>query len=115
VLRLRYIWHSDVMRKHFLVLEQAEYLCGNCGARNIGGRYHNHCPQCLWSKHVDDRVPGDRTSDCQSLMKPIEVVQKKGKWRICHQCVGCGKKTWVDSANEDNFDIIIQLSISGSR
>ncbi|MFH1561204.1 MAG: RNHCP domain-containing protein [Patescibacteria group bacterium] len=100
----------NTKRKNFLVPKQKKYLCGNCGAENNGGRYHNHCSMCLWSKHVDDKIPGDRSSDCQGLMKPIGVIQKNGNWRIQHQCVDCGKKTWVDSSSEDSFDLIITLS-----
>lgn len=100
-------------RENFLVLEQKKYSCGNCGAENMGGRYNNHCSNCLWSKHVDDKIPGDRNSNCQSLMKPVTVTQKGGKWRIRHQCIECRKKTWVDSATKDNFDILIQLSTDG--
>ncbi|MBU0978453.1 MAG: RNHCP domain-containing protein [Patescibacteria group bacterium] len=100
-------------RKNFLVPGLAEYGCDHCGARNMGGRYHNHCLNCLWSKHVDDQVPGDRASNCQGLMEPVAVAQNKGKWRIRHQCVRCGKVTWVDSAEKDNFDVIVQLSQCG--
>jgi hypothetical protein len=31
-----------------------------------GGGYTNHCPECLWSKHVDVN-PGDRQATCQGL------------------------------------------------
>ena len=95
---------------NFLVHATQPYLCENCGQSVLGGRYNNHCPSCLWSKHLDEDTPGDRASECKGLMEPIGVVQKKGKWRILHQCVNCHKQSVVDSAPDDNFDLIIELS-----
>jgi len=95
---------------NFLVPEREKYICGHCKESVIGGRYNNHCPHCLWSKHLDDRRPGDRASECRELMKPVGVMQEKGKWRVVHQCSGCGKYTVVDSSPEDDFDLIIDLS-----
>lgn len=75
-----------------------------------GGRYNNHCPSCLWSKHVDKEIPGDRASDCGGMMTPIGVLQKHGKWRIIQECTKCAKTFVVDSTEGDNFELIIQLS-----
>lgn len=97
-------------RTNFIVPEKEKYICGHCGETVAGGRYNNHCPRCLWSKHLDDKIPGDRSSECQALMEPVGVTQRKGKWRIVHQCAGCKKRTVVDTAAEDNLDLIIELS-----
>jgi len=98
-------------RKNFITPEKEPYICGHCGAQVIGGRYNNHCPQCLWSKHVDDKIPGDRASKCQQLMQPVGVKRgKKDIWRILQKCTGCDHEFIVDSSPEDNFDIIIELS-----
>ena len=99
-----------MIRKNFLVPKREEFVCLNCGQKIAGGGYVNHCPKCLWSKHVDQDVPGDRQAGCQGAMKPIGVIQKKGKWRIIHQCQKCGKKTVVDSHPKDNFKLIVKLS-----
>lgn len=95
---------------NFIVPDEKKYTCGHCGKIVAGGRYNNHCHHCLWSKHLDDKVPGDRTSECQALMEPVGVIQKSGAWRIIHQCLNCKKKTVIDSVPEDNFDLIIELS-----
>ncbi len=95
---------------NFIVPDEKKYPCGRCGETVAGGRYHNHCPSCLWSKHLDDKLPGDRASKCRALMEPVGVTQKKGKWRIIHRCIGCDKHTVVDSMPEDNIDLIIKLS-----
>ena len=95
---------------NFIVPKVEKYSCGHCGKIVTGGRYNNHCPHCLWSKHLDDQIPGDRASNCRSLMEPTGVIQKNGKWRIVHRCAGCQKHTVVDSAAEDDKDLIIELS-----
>jgi len=102
-----------MIRKNFLVPKREEFVCLNCGQKIAGGGYVNHCPNCLWSKHVDQEVPGDRQSDCRGAMKPIGVIEKAGKWRIIHQCQQCGQKTIVNSSPKDNFKLIIKLSHPG--
>ena len=37
-----------------------------------GSNHRNHCPNCLCSMHVDHE-PGDRESDCGSIMDPVAV------------------------------------------
>ncbi len=99
-----------VKRKNFLVPKKETFICQNCQTRVAGGRYINHCSKCLWSKHVDKDIPGDRLSSCQGLMKPIEIVRKGNRWRIIHHCQQCGKKTIVDTRPKDNFDLITKLA-----
>ncbi|HEU0163565.1 MAG TPA: RNHCP domain-containing protein [Thermomicrobiales bacterium] len=72
------------------------FKCGHCkqfiGAPISGGRQRNHCPNCLYSKHVDDTMPGDRKSDCHSLMAPLGIISRRnGEEQILHRCLGCGK------------------------
>lgn len=94
----------------FIVPDEEKYTCGHCGENVTGGRYNNHCPSCLWSKHLDDKIPGDRASKCRLLMEPIGVIQKNGARRIVHRCLGCKKKTVMDSSPKDNIDLIIKFS-----
>lgn len=98
-------------RKNFITPEKEPYICGHCGSKVMGGRFNNHCPQCLWSKHVDAKVPGDRVSDCQHLMQPVGVTKgKMDKWRIIQKCTGCDHTFTVNSSPNDNLDRIIELS-----
>jgi hypothetical protein len=97
-------------RKNFLVPELEPYNCENCGQSVMGGRYNNHCPNCLTSKHVDDLVPGDRASHCNGLMRPTGIIQKNGHFRIKQECVKCKKIGICDASSEDNKDVIIKLS-----
>lgn len=73
--------------------ENAGFVCGCCGYRVEPvdtGSYRNHCPRCLYSRHVDVR-PGDRASGCGGLMVPIGIrhAGRKG-WQLIHRCENCG-------------------------
>jgi hypothetical protein len=96
-------------RKNFLVPPVEEYNCENCGEKVMGGRYNNHCPKCLWSKHVDDKLPGDRASDCHGLMRPVGAEQKGGRWRAIHVCMKCGVKRVVDLSDGDSVEVLVGL------
>lgn len=97
------------MVKHFLkVIEN--FRCRNCGTLVKGTGYTNHCPKCLYSRHVDEEVPGDRASVCKGLMKPVGMEMKKGEKVIIHKCVNCGKVTRNKSAKEDEFEEMLKLS-----
>ncbi len=86
-----------------------DFECEHCGFQVQGSGYTNHCPQCLWSKHVDVQ-PGDREEKCQGLMAPVSVEVKKGEYRIQHRCTRCGIERWNKAAKEDDFEVILQLS-----
>lgn len=83
------------------------FVCENCSKTiNIHpeGSARNHCPFCLWSKHLDDIFPWDRKSSCMGLMKPIAIDYKKNKWyMIKHKCSECGKEILNKIAPDDNF------------
>jgi len=44
--------------------------------KNFGYTARDHCPYCLYSKHLDI-FPGDRKNECKGLMKPIGYMKKK--------------------------------------
>jgi len=100
-------------RRNFISLNDG-FICENCGKKNEPqqGSCRNHCVFCLYSKHVDDKIPGDRASKCKGLMQPIEVDHdgKKG-YVIIHKCMQCGKVIRNRVALDDDFDAIIQLSL----
>jgi len=85
-----------------------DFACQQCGFFVRGSGYTNHCPQCLWSKHVDVN-PGDRQAVCKELMEPIRMEQKNGKQTIVHRCVSCGFNKRNKTAKDDNFDAVLQL------
>jgi len=103
------------MRKNF-IRQKEDFVCEHCGTRVAGTGYTNHCPQCLWSKHgskhVDERVPGDRVSSCGGMMEPITVGKRGEGWVITHRCQKCGKEMRNQTAREDNFEELLWL-VSG--
>lgn len=82
------------------------FTCKECGRlvvpEGAGSDHRNHCPNCLWSLHVDIE-PGDRASDCGGHMEPIAVwVKKGGEWAIIHRCKVCGALSSNRIAADDN-------------
>jgi hypothetical protein len=81
------------------------------------GSYRNHCPACLWSKHVDID-PGDRAASCQGPMRPHGIEQRRGKGLvIVHRCVVCGFvrpcRVADDPRQGDDINAIIALTRTG--
>jgi len=94
--------------KNFIKVKQ-DFECGNCGNKVIGDGYTDHCPKCLWGKHVDEEIPGDRASDCKGLMKPVKTEYKAGKFRIIYKCTKCRHEFAVKTAGNDNRDLLMEL------
>ncbi len=86
-----------------------DFKCENCGNEVVGNGYTNHCPKCLYSKHVDVN-PGDRASSCGGLMEPISIEKKNGEERIIHRCKKCGFEKANKIQKDDNFDLIVEIS-----
>ena len=90
-----------------------DFVCEKCGFAVIGDGYTNHCPECLWSKHVDI-FPGDRAEECGGLMEPVSVEVKSKEYTITHKCIKCGHIKPNKAVAEDNFQMIIQISADNS-
>jgi RNHCP domain len=96
------------------------FKCGHCrafiGPTISGGRHRNHCPLCLYSRHVDDRRPGDRASVCRSLMAPVGTFHRpKGEQVIVHRCLGCGLERHCRVAADDNMIGCLRLPLVAPR
>lgn len=76
-----------------------------------GTQHRNHCPLCLWSRHVDDE-PGDRASDCLASMEPIAItVRGDGEWVLIHRCNGCGVLHSNRTAGDDNPLLLLRIAV----
>lgn len=104
-------------KKKFTVINEG-FVCEHCGEDvppTDGATPRNHCPFCLWCKHVDIN-PGDRANECKGLMKPIGIYTHARKaYVILHQCEKCGARIKAktirnDKNASDDFDLILQLS-----
>jgi len=93
------------------------FKCENCGedvAEHPAGSCRNHCPKCLFSKHVDERIPGDRASDCQGLMEPIAVEHTGPKGEMilfrCQKCEREGKNKVAPDDSREQLEKIARDS-----
>ena len=99
-------------RKNFIVRNES-FICKNCGHKNLPlqGSCRNHCQKCLFSLHVELDVAGDRENACGGFMKPVSLEQlsKKG-YVIVHRCLECGMEMKNKTADDDDFEKVIELS-----
>ena len=86
------------------------FTCGNCNADvpPLRGSCRNHCTQCLTSKHVDIN-PGDRDSNCEGLMQPVQVIMKGDRHVVIHRCVLCGHLQKNRVAIDDNLEMLLEI------
>ncbi|MFA7309274.1 MAG: RNHCP domain-containing protein [Candidatus Paceibacterota bacterium] len=90
------------------------FVCGHCGAAVAGDGYTNHCPQCLWSKHVDVD-PGDRMATCDGLMEPVSLEGSTPDYVITQRCVRCGHVRRNKLQTGDSPDAVIALAKKQAR
>jgi hypothetical protein len=107
---------SRDQRRHERRHEPSSFRCRNCRldvpTHALGTAHRNHCPNCLWSRHVDDRSPGDRAADCGSLMEPIAIsVRGNGEWVLVHRCTGCDELNLNRSSGDDNPLMLLRLAV----
>jgi hypothetical protein len=84
-----------------------------------GVQNRNHCPYCLWSRHVDLSEAGDRLAVCRGMMKPIGLTLKRtrkkygmaqyGELMLIHQCEDCGRLSVNRIAADDDTHLIFDL------
>jgi len=100
------------IRKNFIHKNET-FICENCGKEIFKGEgfIRNHCNHCLFSKHVDAEVPGDRLAECGGLMIPISVdySSKKG-YILVFKCLQCKKIINNKVAPDDDVDKIAEYS-----
>ena len=90
------------------------FRCTNCGLDvpmdAPGTAHRNHCPTCLWSRHLDG-VPGDRDARCGASMEPVAIsARSDGEWTIVHRCRRCGTAHLNRIAGDDNPHSLVTLA-----
>lgn len=88
--------------------KKEDFFCEKCGFFVKGNGYTNHCPNCLWSKHVDIN-PGDRLENCQGMMEPIDLEIRNGEKIIIFRCQKCGKIGRNRISSNDSEETIFSL------
>lgn len=84
-----------------------DFTCEHCGREVHGNGYTNHCPSCLWSKHVDNN-PGDRMSKCGGMMEPIALEGSSPDYMIVQRCQLCGFERRNSVQPEDSEEAILR-------
>lgn len=85
-----------------------DFVCDNCAAEVKGNGYTDHCPKCLYGKHVDI-FPGDRLEECHGLLQPIAVLERKGVRSLEYQCQNCGELSKNRLAENDSEEAVVTL------
>jgi hypothetical protein len=86
-----------------------DFVCDNCGTKNRGNGYTNHCSSCLYSKHVDIE-PGDRLATCLGLMVPVRVELRSGSLSLVHRCQTCSVERRCRTSPRDDMTQIHAVS-----
>jgi len=85
-----------------------DFTCEHCSAEVSGNGYTNHCPKCLWSKHVDIN-PGDRAETCGGLMEPVGATMGGGQYNIVQACTKCDFERKNKFNEEDSFESLLLI------
>lgn len=96
--------------KQFTMRDE-NFICEYCHkeVKKLGYTARDHCPYCLYSKHVDIN-PGDRQNSCQGLLKPIGIEKFKDTYKILYRCEKCGEDHKNIIAKDDDMNMIIKIS-----
>jgi len=105
--------------------QEKQFRCQNCGLlvstdpELAGVNNRNHCPNCLWSRHVDQDKAGDRKADCRARMQPVGLTVKQthkkyagadqGELMLIHRCSACGKISINRIAADDSAGQLYRL------
>lgn len=97
-------------------MEKTNFRCLHChklvSLKASGTKHRNHCPYCLWSKHINT---------CNGAMTPIGLTFKKegidrytkkpkqGELMLIHQCLQCGKLSINRIAGDDNSYSLLKI------
>lgn len=96
--------------KTFNMIDES-FVCENCGkkVKKLGYTARDHCPYCLYSKHVDIN-PGDRNNSCKGMLEPVGIEKFKDSFKIIYLCEKCHKTHKNIMAKDDDMNKIIELS-----
>ncbi len=121
--------HKSKARQPRFVLERerqfGDFRCQHCqwhvsAAPALSGvNNRNHCPYCLWSKHVDLHAAGDRLNACKGRMQPLALTFKRrhkqyasrqlGELMLVHQCTACGVLSLNRLAADDSAAVLADV------
>jgi DNA-directed RNA polymerase subunit RPC12/RpoP len=102
-----------------------DFKCAHCGHLILthpllaGVNNRNHCPHCLWSRHMDLWEAGDRLSACKAPMQPIGLTLKRrhkkypgaggGELMLVHLCTACKRVSINRIAADDDAESLLAV------
>jgi len=101
----------------FRCLHCRNYVSANPILSGVNNR--NHCPYCLWSRHLDLFEGGDRLSACKDHMEPVGLAFKQtrkkyvshnpGEMMLVHRCIECAKISINRIAADDDPEVLFEV------
>lgn len=101
----------------FRCIQCRQYV--SCAPLIAGVQNRNHCPACLWSRHLDWLVAGDRASGCRGAMRPVGLTTKRsrnkyaqardGELMLIHRCTSCDTFVINRIAADDSAAAILEI------
>ena len=75
-------------------MKDESFVCENCGkmVEKLNYTARDHCPYCL------------------GMLKPVDIEKFKNTYKIIYKCEKCGKPHKNVMANDDDMNIIIEIS-----
>jgi hypothetical protein len=114
-----------VLTTRRIALYRGDFHCLHCrrlisdDPRRSRVQNRNHCPCCLWSRHVDLTQAGDRLSACKAQMEPVGLALKQsvrrygppngGELMLIHRCIECGKLSINRLAADDFGETLLEI------
>ncbi len=108
--------HFDTITSDFRCKHCHNYVSTDPLLSGVNNR--NHCPYCLYSRHMDLYEAGDRLSACKGEMRPVGLALKRtnkkygsrqGELMMIHQCVECGSVSINRIAADDDNETILAI------
>ncbi|MGA4844027.1 RNHCP domain-containing protein [Streptomyces sp. G45] len=108
--------HKDAPHRHGGGHRADAFKCVGCRLdvplAAPGTAHRNHCPNCLVSLHVDQRIPGDRAATCRGRMEALSMSARgDGEWLLIHRCLSCGELSANRIAGDDNPLALVRLAL----
>ncbi len=106
-----------------------DFSCIHCGGHVCSAHFlsgvqnRNHCPYCLWSRHLDLYAAGDRLSACKAAMQPVALTTKRsrnkynrsyGELMLVHVCTYCGSVAINRIAADDDAQTLLDIFSASS-
>ena len=92
-------------------MRDEDFICEHCHkeVKKLNYTARDHCPYCLYSKHVDIN-PGDRENNCLGLLKPIGIEKYRNTYKIIYKCEKCHETNKNIIADYDDNNENIKIS-----